>query len=715
MASTPLLQVYRQHLADADFHNAKLQLDAIERAHGRDAGFDDLIAAERERLEQLGVLLCPFHYHHDTLATIRNGEAQIERQRLGAQHDWYLNAELEDCLVRHWRLDSADGSSASVQTLLVLGNNFSLSTGVFRPISHYLNFLHHLGGIRLCSVQLAVDASPQTIERLLEQHDVVVINGLQQICNVIHLADVVAQRARARPVYGYLHETQWILNRLPDDQKQRIRDILPSLDLLLCCERQIDDFAPYGSPRSQTIIHNPTLRCPTLASSRKPIRRSGQILMSGTVKERKGIAFYNNCAEQFSGEGYVFHWAGQQRDPSSPHSQDVVHHGHLQREQLQTLMRQSDIFLLSSLEDTFPLAAVEAYLNGCKLLLPRSTGLIDVMEGRPGVLVYDNHDVACLAPLLRELRKEPAPSAQQRNAIASRLGLDAFLSRLHGPLMQSCSTSRSIEPPLEQQPQRQLEQQPEQTWQPTVAVIAHLYYTDLGYELLRQLEAVAGPQTDLYVTIPVEKSSAQLLQTLRSILEDRFRKVRLMTVPNRGMDIGPFFEVIRELVKTEVPMVDLLLKVHMKKSLKVSGARKGRRWRHGLLDGLLGDRCNVQAIIDTFAANPDLGLLAPHKFLMTRSRRDQSVGSNEALVSALLDRHGLDPDPARPFVRGTMFWARSTMLIPALTAAPLPTSEDFELGHASDGSLAHAYERLLSYLPQRHHPVHPYQGVAASC
>ena len=707
MASTPMLQVYRQHLADADFHNAKLQLDAIERAHALDAGFADLIATERERLEQLGVLLYPFHYHHDRLPTIRNGKPQIERERLGAQHDWYLNAELEDCLVRYWRLGSANGASATVQTLLVLGNNFSLSTGVLRPISHYLNFLHHLGGIRLCSVQLAVDASPQTIEGLLEQHDIVVINGLQQICNVIHLADAVAHRTRTRPVYGYLHETQWILNRLPDEQKQRIRNILPCLDLLLCCERQIDDFADYGSSKSHTIIHNPTLRCPTFATSRQPTRRSGQILMSGTVKERKGIAFYNSCAEQFSGEGYAFHWAGQQRDPSSPSSQAVVHHGHLQREQLQRLMRQSDIFFLSSLEDTFPLAAVEAYLNGCKLLLPRSTGLIDVMEGRPGVLVYDRHDVACLAPLLHQLLKEPAPNAQQRNSIAATLGLDAFLNRLHGPLMQSCSPRRQIE--------EQPEQQVKQTWQPTIAVIAHLYYTDLGYELLRHLEAVAGTQTDLYITIPIHKSSAQLLRTLRSILEARFRKVRLITVPNRGMDIGPFFEVIRELVKAEAPMVDLLLKVHMKKSLRVSGARKGRRWRQGLLESLLGDRCNVQAIVDTFAANPDLGLLAPHKFLMTRSRRDQSVGSNDALVSALLDRHGLDPDPARPFVRGTMFWARTQMLIPALTTAPLPTLEDFELGHASDGSLAHAYERLLSYLPQRHHPVHPYQGVAASC
>ena len=153
----------------------------------------------------------------------------------------------------------------------------------------------------------------------------------------------------------------------------------------------------------------------------------------------------------------------------------------------------------------------------------------------------------------------------------------------------------------------------------------------------------------------------------------------------------------------------------MKKSLHVSGARKGRRWRQGLLEGLLGDRCNVNSILKTFADNPDLGLLAPQTFLMTRSRRDHHEGSNDELVNSLLKRHNLPHDPNRPFVRGTMFWSRSKMLLPELAAAPLPASDDFEVGHAADGSLAHAYERLLSYLPQRHHPVHAHHADASTC
>ena len=698
MAETPLLQVYRQHLADADFHRAKLQLDAIEQAHASKGEFENLIANERERLERLGVVLSPAHYHHEQLPTTRDETSPIERHRLRSQHDWYMNAELEECLVRQWGHASPDTISTKLQTLLVLGNNFSLSTGVFRPISHYLNFLYHLGGIRLCSVQLKVDASRKTIDDLLDNHDIVVINGLQQICNVIHLADAVKRRTQQRPVHGYLHETRWILDRLPEDQKQRIRAILPFLDLLLCCDRQIDDFAAYGSPRSNTVIHNPTLRSSVL-TPRRSGRRAGRILMSGSVKERKGIAFYNTCAEEMSSEGLEFHWAGQRRERTISPSPAVIHHGHLQQGPLQTLMRQSDIFFLSSLEDTFPLAAVEAYLNGCKLLLPRSTGLVDVLEGSQGVLVYEEHKLDCVAPQLRQLIHEPAPTLQQRNAITRALGLEAFLNRLHAPLLTSLSLKESFE---------ELEE-------PTIAVIAHLYYTDLGFELLRQLEAVAGPRTDLYITLPIHKVSPESIHKLQSMLKERFRYVQLLPVSNRGMDIGPFFDVIRDLLKGQAPHTDLLLKIHMKKSLHVSGARKGRRWRQGLLEGLLGDRCNVNSILKTFADNPELGLLAPQTFLMTRSRRDHHEGSNDELVNSLLKRHNLPHDPNRPFVRGTMFWSRSKMLLPELAAAPLPASDDFELGHAADGSLAHAYERLLSYLPQRHHPVHAHHADASTC
>ena len=123
-------------------------------------------------------------------------------------------------------------------------------------------------------------------------------------------------------------------------------------------------------------------------------------------------------------------------------------------------------------------------------------------------------------------------------------------------------------------------------------------------------------------------------------------------------------------------------------------------------NGLLGTRDNVQSIINCFVQQPDLGLLAPEPFLMVRSQRDQHVGANDLLVRELLERYELPQDNTRPFVRGTMFWARCSTLMQELRRTQLPELDKFEAGHATDGSLAHAYERVLPYLLQRHHPVH---------
>ena len=141
------------------------------------------------------------------------------------------------------RAAAAAGEKAVLAELRAIGLSFAASTGVLRPLSHHLNFLHHHGGPRLRSVQLQDDASAEEIDALLSDHDLVIVNGLQQICNVDQLAGAVARRARRGPVLGYLHETRWILDRLPEIQKQRLRAILPHLHLLLCCKVLVGNVA----------------------------------------------------------------------------------------------------------------------------------------------------------------------------------------------------------------------------------------------------------------------------------------------------------------------------------------------------------------------------------------------------------------------------------------------------------------------------------------
>ena len=355
MAQGPLLQLYRQRLAEADFSGAKTLLDSIEQQYTNRSFFAEIVANERERLERFGVVLEASFGSRDHLPTQRAPRPGIDRERRDQDHNWYFNDELANCLSRSWSCTSPAETASNPCSVLVLGNNFSLSTGVFRPVSHYLNFLHHFGGMRLRSVQLSDDASPEAIGSLLDDHDVILINGLQQICNVKHLAQAVEEAVAQsnRRVYGYLHETAWILDRLPEDQKQRIRDIVPQLDLLLCCQRQTDDFAPYGFARSHTIIHNPTLDASSSGSARRVQSSQCAVLMVGTIKERKGVSFFNDCASQLTPQGFRFSWAGQMRDQHISLSPDVHHYGHLGSHALQRILYKSDIFFLSSLRPSY--------------------------------------------------------------------------------------------------------------------------------------------------------------------------------------------------------------------------------------------------------------------------------------------------------------------------------------------------------------------------
>ena len=270
-----------------------------------------------------------------------------------------------------------------------------------------------------------------------------ILNGLQQICNVDQLAEAVARRAGRGPVLGYLHDT---LDPGPARDPEATTEGR-SFPTCTCCSAVSarSRTCPYGSGLGTSIVHNPTLSARSDEGKPTPQRVDDSVLMSGTIQERKGIAFFNHCAESLQTGGYRFSWAGRARDPGEPLSDSVCFLGHLSAAELQRRLLQTDIFFLSSLEDTFPLAAIEAYLHGCKLLLPRSTGLVDVMEGRSAVHIYESHTLEEVGQGLDQLRNRPAPSAGDRLAISRTLGLRAFLERMNGAL--SAPASRPSEGP----------------------------------------------------------------------------------------------------------------------------------------------------------------------------------------------------------------------------------------------------------------------------
>ncbi len=211
------------------------------------------------------------------------------------------------------------------------------------------------------------------------------------------------------------------------------------------------------------------------------------------------------------------------------------------------------------------------------------------------------------------------------------------------------------------------------------AVIINLYYDDLWEELAECLGNL--DDFDLYMSV----RPGIRMSVLADVLE-RYPGARLYAFPNRGRDIGPFFEI---LARVPIERYRFVCKIHTKKSLH---RKDGDAWRRDLLGKLLGSRETVAKIERIFDGHPDVGLVGPEGHLVLGTT---FWGSNEARVKEIAARMGMSAMPdSFSFFAGSMFWFRPAALMPLIQLGF--RSHDFELEAGQvDGTLAHAIERLF--------------------
>lgn len=218
-----------------------------------------------------------------------------------------------------------------------------------------------------------------------------------------------------------------------------------------------------------------------------------------------------------------------------------------------------------------------------------------------------------------------------------------------------------------------------------VAVMAHVFYTDLVDELVAHLGNIPMP---FVLLVSVVDADAKLL------VESRCAHLRLVSldvriVPNRGRDIAPLLVTFRE----EILAVDMLCHVHTKKSLYTGSEKTG--WRQYLMHSLLGSRERVAWILGMFQATPELGTIHPENFSSVPlaahtwlSNLDQARELGTRLGIAIRQDEYLD------FAAGSMFWIRVEAIRP-LYELGLKTSDFPEEQAQIDGTLQHAVERMI--------------------
>ncbi len=227
-----------------------------------------------------------------------------------------------------------------------------------------------------------------------------------------------------------------------------------------------------------------------------------------------------------------------------------------------------------------------------------------------------------------------------------------------------------------------------------VAIIIHIYYHDLWWEILLYLMSMRHVNHDLYITLSLEHSREQLDSISKEIYKANPGAI-ILECPNRGMDIGPFVTVINHIIEHN-KQYDYCLKLHTKKSVIASGELEGERWRIKLYEGLLGSPARVNYILSEFKANPKIGMIGPRGLLSGKSSNDIAANKNlnEKFMRLLGKQLGIS-DLTLKYFRGSMFWCRMSPIIESFENSKL-TIDDFEPGYSSDFSKAHAMERIFA-------------------
>lgn len=216
-----------------------------------------------------------------------------------------------------------------------------------------------------------------------------------------------------------------------------------------------------------------------------------------------------------------------------------------------------------------------------------------------------------------------------------------------------------------------------------LAVVVHLYYTDLWPSLKKRLESINEP-FDLFVTI--NERDKDFKPAIGN------KRATTFVLPNRGRDVLPFLYVARRL---QAAGYEYVLKLHSKKS---KHRQDGSDWLSDVLQNLLPDSATVDAVISTLQKT-DTGLIGPAGHLVSLKRH---MGSNQAILENLLARAYDKPTAAKtlaraeyfPYFGGTMFWARLDALNALLSLHLMP--DDFQSEHGQvDGTTAHAVERFF--------------------
>ena len=250
----------------------------------------------------------------------------------------------------------------------------------------------------------------------------VIVNALASFDSLL-----VLTMCLARPdVRIYLHETEYALDGYQHAHPLRYRLLAKILarNPVLCVSKKAE--ALYRE-RFGTQITHVVYEYPGDDAAVKLDPSFVHIVNVGSLNERKGVDLFGRVADLAKDRhpNWRFHWLGGVATMGELYrSPNVTWHGFMWHPH--ELVKQCRLFFLSSIDDPYPLSAIEALQAGVGCVAYERTGTAELIEGTAGCAVFRAHAPLDALAALEHAIAAGSESPAEIKRLAAHSAFDAF-------------------------------------------------------------------------------------------------------------------------------------------------------------------------------------------------------------------------------------------------------------------------------------------------
>lgn len=171
------------------------------------------------------------------------------------------------------------------------------------------------------------------------------------------------------------------------------------------------------------------------------------ILFMGQINQRKGLSYLLDGFQKANfGTAAKLNLVGTLTMGQSilkliQNYENVEYHDHVSRDDMKTIFNQSDVFILPSLAEGFPLTAIEAMSNGLPAIVSENTFAYDVISNGINGSVIPSRNSDAIAEILKKLfedRKLLHSMGENAQLTASNYTWDKYSRELYALVLSIC-------------------------------------------------------------------------------------------------------------------------------------------------------------------------------------------------------------------------------------------------------------------------------------